>query len=281
MSVGKKDKNQTDTTSLQFLDQPVKELMRHVGRQIILPTFGHLDTDDIFAKGQNDHVTRIDHESEIYLTVVLSKLLPDCAVIGEEAVAETPALLEKLQQDQPTWIIDPLDGTNNYIKGDPNFAVIIALVQQDQILAGWIYDVIQDQFAWAFAGQGCWYQDQRIVINRKQGQKKLTGSIPYHLNKQWQLVEDRDDLPVNVMQSLSCAGQDYLRLLRHEMDFVTFKRSNPWDHAAGALIWREAGGEVCNWAVTDIYRPSQKRGGVLASASQAELRFLSEALQLT
>ena len=265
--------------SFQSLDRQVKALIHQVGRQIILPTFGHLGADDIFSKSLDDQVTIVDQQTEAFLTENLSHLLPESSVIGEEAAANHPELLSLLTEDRFIWVVDPLDGTKNYIQGQSDFAVIVALVKEDQILAGWIYDVLQEQFAWAFKGQGCWYNDTQIMISTQQDNSigKLSGSVPYPLRQNWQ-KEDPMTLPVIVKQSLSCAGKDYLRLLAGKLDFVTFRRSNPWDHAAGALLYHEAGGVVYNWALTQSYQPSQRTGGIIAAASLESLKKLSRLL---
>ena len=95
--------------------------------------------EQIEAKAADDAVTVADHAAEAILSDLLGKLLPEAAIVGEEAAHADPAVLDRLG-DALCWIIDPLDGTNNFAAGKPPFGILLALAERGETIAGWIYD---------------------------------------------------------------------------------------------------------------------------------------------
>ena len=107
-------------------------------------------------KGPGDLVTVADEESERQLTRRLMELVPNSAVIGEEAVAADQKVLDRIFDDVPVWIIDPVDGTSNFAAGKPAFGVIVAYARRGETLAGWIHDPLGKRTAVAMKGEGAW-----------------------------------------------------------------------------------------------------------------------------
>src|SRR5262249_31532208 len=103
-------------------------LMREVAATHILPRFRKLAAHEIHEKAPGNLVTIADLEAERALTPALTALIPGSLVVGEEAVAHDPAILDRLAGDDPVWVVDPVDGTQNFTKAVPCFAVIVALV---------------------------------------------------------------------------------------------------------------------------------------------------------
>ena len=109
---------------LHRLYQPVSELMQRVGDQVILPHFQNLQSHEIIEKSPGELVTVADRLSEEMLTEGLASLLPEAAIVGEEAVAADPTIIQHLNDDL-VWIVDPIDGTSNFSEGKSPFGIII------------------------------------------------------------------------------------------------------------------------------------------------------------
>ena len=121
------------------LHEPVVALMRQVARDVVMPRFRNLAAHEISEKAANDFVTIADKESELRLAEGLAAILPEAGIIGEEACAADPTILERAV-DGLNWIIDPIDGTGNFASGNPPFGIMIALADAGATLAGWILD---------------------------------------------------------------------------------------------------------------------------------------------
>src|SRR5262245_47949732 len=118
----------------------VSEIITAVAAEQIMPRFRKLASGDVQMKGVNDPVTIADQETERHLTAQLTKYLPGSVVIGEEAFAKDKAILNHISGEHPVWIIDPIDGTRNFVSGNPEFAVMVALVDKKKPIASWIHD---------------------------------------------------------------------------------------------------------------------------------------------
>ena len=124
----------------------VAAIMRDAANRAIMPRYQSLTADQIDAKAVDDVVTIADKEAELILAEGLARLLPEATIVGEEAAHANPALLDRLG-DALCWIIDPIDGTNNYAAGKPPFGVMIALSEAGETVAGWIYDPLSGRLA--------------------------------------------------------------------------------------------------------------------------------------
>jgi fructose-1,6-bisphosphatase/inositol monophosphatase family enzyme len=116
----------------------VGDLIREVAATVVLPRFRRLDDDDVQVKAPGDLVTVADQEAEVALTAGLTALLPGSLVLGEEAVAADPDVLRRVDDQGAVWIVDPVDGTNNFAAGKTPFAVMVALVRGGEPAASWI-----------------------------------------------------------------------------------------------------------------------------------------------
>ncbi|NCU12975.1 MAG: inositol monophosphatase, partial [Sphingomonadaceae bacterium] len=117
----------------------VLAVLRDAAARAVLPRYQSLAAHEIDAKAADDVVTIADKEAELILAEGLARLLPEAAIVGEEAAHADPALLDRLG-DALCWIIDPIDGTNNYAAGKPPFGLMVALSQSGETIAGWILD---------------------------------------------------------------------------------------------------------------------------------------------
>jgi fructose-1,6-bisphosphatase/inositol monophosphatase family enzyme len=259
-------------------------LIRDVSRTEIMPRFKHLKPADIHTKsGPLDPVTIADEAAEKALTAGLKKRFPDADIIGEEAVAANPDLIKRVAQPGKIWIIDPIDGTANYASDLPLFGVMLALVEADKVLAGFIHDPVCDDTAVAVAGQGAWMvapdgTKSPLHVAAPQPVKRMTGSVS------WRYMPEA--LRTHVLHRLDklagvtdyrCAAHQYRMLAAGHCDMQIFRRLYPWDHAAGFLLHQEAGGYARHFDGTP-YKPSQIEGGLLLAPDEASWHELAKAL---
>jgi fructose-1,6-bisphosphatase/inositol monophosphatase family enzyme len=261
------------------LDQ-VADLVREVAATIVLPRWRHLAADEIHQKSPGDLVTIADQESEQALTRGLTALLPGSIVVGEEATAADSRVLEGVGDAGAVWIVDPVDGTNNFAAGKAPFAIMVALVRDGEPVASWILDVPGDHLTVAEAGSGAYRDGVRVKTRTDDpGAAALRGVVARRYFPQ----EMRDPLTANspalgeVTSGRHCAGYEYPAVATDEQQFAMFWRILPWDHVPGALIVREAGGTVLHLDGSP-YRPVDGERGLLAAANDDIWRTVRDTL---
>jgi fructose-1,6-bisphosphatase/inositol monophosphatase family enzyme len=240
--------------------------MRDVAVSIMLPRFRQLTTAQVSQKTPGDYVTIVDRESEAFLSESLARLLPEARVIGEEAASEDPAILDRIG-DGVAWIIDPLDGTNNFTEGKPPFAIMIGLAIDGVREAGWIYDPIGNRMCHAARGGGCWVDGVRVTSRPSGGPLPKAAIATYFMPEDRQAdVRARAVGKLEIVAIPRCAGEQYPRLFLGSNDIALFERTHPWDHAAGALMLEEAGGRIARHD-GGPYRLDVPGTGAIAAAS--------------
>ena len=251
--------------------QAIAAIIREAALAEILPRFRNLQAHQIREKRPGDLVTEADVEAERVLTRRLTDLLPGSVVIGEEACAHDPTVLDRLDRDEPAWIIDPVDGTSNFAHGRPTFGTIVALASRQRTLAGWIHDPIADVTAIALAGEGAWIGERRLVAAQGVPLREMAGSLGYRKNK---------DLAASVGRLVrhGSVAHDYLALAEGRIHFAFYRRLNPWDHAAGVLMHAEAGGYAALLDGTP-YRPLFSPVGVLLAPNRNDWDMLRGRLE--
>ena len=226
------------------LNTAVISLLQSTAQAVILPRYQALTAADIQEKTPGDLVTIADKESEAMLTEGLARLMPDAAIIGEEGCAADPTLLGTLNQ-QLAWIIDPIDGTHNFAHGQPPFAIMVALVEGGDTLAGWIYDPLTQRLCSAERGKGAFINGKRVT-SKGSGAALPVAGISVHFME----AEQRADCLVRTAGKMTladiprCAGEQYPRIVLGQNDLALFERTLPWDHVPGALFLEEAGGKI-------------------------------------
>ena len=215
---------------------------RKVGRQL-LKDFGEVEQLQVSSKGPGDFVSRADRMAEKTIREALLEARPSYGFLGEEG-----GLVEG---EDPTrrWIVDPLDGTTNFLHGLPHWAVSIALEHKGAIVAGVIHDPVKNETFWAEKGEGAWMDERRLRVS---GRTRMIESIfatgvPFaaspHLPKT--LMDLARLMP-------ECAGVRRFGAAALDMAYVAAGRYegfwerglHPWDFAAGIIIVTEAGGKV-------------------------------------
>ena len=245
----------------------VANYIRETARAVILPRFRTLGHGDVREKKPGDPVTVADTEAEQELTRRLQNVIDGAHVLGEESVAEDPSRLAWLSAEAPVWIIDPIDGTSNFVRGNAGFAVIVALAQQGAVEAGWIYNPLGDVMISALKGQGAWSAGRRLQVKRDVPPEKLTGAAYGRTKSGVRSGRALNDSGrVRGVHNQGCSGLEYMAIAQGMAQFSLHSRSLPWDHAAGMLIVHEAGG-LGGFLDGGVYDPRITDRPVLAAST--------------
>jgi len=252
----------------QALTPAVAAIMRDAAARAIMPHYQSLTAEQIDAKAADDVVTVADTESEAILAESLARLLPEAAIVGEEAAHADPALMQRLG-DRLCWIIDPIDGTNNYAAGKPPFGILIALAEAGETVAGWIYDPLKDRLCHAHRGLGAFIGDERVTARVTGAEPPIAAISLVFADPEKRIALRTQIAPHYAMVDIPrCAAEQYPRLVLGENDVSIFERTLAWDHAAGVLFVNEAGGKAAR-PDGSPYRVDEDRKGLIGAASPA------------
>lgn len=210
--------------------------------KIIIRHMGRLEAHDISEKGRNDFVTEVDKLAEKEIIKTLKKSYPDHKIIAEES-----GITEG--NEDYVWIVDPLDGTTNYIHGIPHVAVSIAMKQKGKLEHAVIYDPIRDELFTATRGEGARLNDRRIRVSSQiRLEKSLIGTgFPFRNPENIQLYLQIFEALLPTTGGIRRAGSaalDLAYVAAGRLDGFLELSLSPWDMAAGALLIKEAGGLV-------------------------------------
>lgn len=256
----------------------VEAIMREANGRAIVPRFRKLDPAQIDHKAADDVVTVADRESEAMLTESLAKLLPGALVVGEEAAFADASVLDRLA-DNLCWIVDPLDGTNNFAYGRAPFGVLVALADRGETLGGWILDSLTGRFCHATAGGGAWVDGERVAA-RTSGEAVPVAAISLVFLEEARREQVRSRIAPHyrLVDIPRCAAEQYPRLVLGANDVSVFERALPWDHAAGALFLNEAGGRCARPDGSPYRVDEHTRRGLIGAASPALFDRLAQQL---
>ncbi|MCB2412851.1 inositol monophosphatase [Demequina sp. TTPB684] len=248
------------------LSTAVLAAMTRAAETEILPRWRSLAASEIRTKAHDwDLVTDADVEAEKQLTVALRDIL-DVTVVGEEATAVNPALLDEVGTGEPCWVVDPVDGTRNFVHGEETFACMVALIDGGRTQAAWITYPTTGSEVHAARGVGAFLDGQRHVAPAPPRPEALRGAVSAVYTGKGAddaLLERAGTLgPASPIRF--CAGWDYLDIVTGQTDYTSFTRTLPWDHAPGALIVSEAGLRVARFDGSE-YLPGDKRTGILTA----------------
>ena len=211
------------------------------GGEVLRRFFGTLAPGQVSEKAHNDFVSAADRASEEVIVSFLRAETPEFGVLAEEGGASGG--------EGARWVVDPLDGTANFVRSFPHFAVSVGLVERDEVLVGAVYDPMRDEMFAAAAGAGAWRNGRRLAVSGRAGLAGgfLTTGFPFRVHHMLDLYLDifRDVfLQVAAIRRPGAAALDLAHTAAGVFDgFFEFCLS-PWDIAAGALLVREAGGVV-------------------------------------
>ncbi|GAA2031308.1 inositol monophosphatase family protein [Catenulispora yoronensis] len=225
----------------------VERIIRETAANEIVPRFRHLRPADIAEKGPNDPVTVADRAAEETLAKRLQAFVPGSVVVGEERVADDPTVMTLLDGPDPVWIIDPIDGTRNFVAGDPNFATLVTLAYGGRLVASWTYGPIVGVSATALTGQGA--KSNGVPLRITPGPRSMHGLRVAAADEEWWPNADRHKYAGLCERGiafapLSACGLTYVEVAAQRLDAMILTWDLPWDHAAGLLLIAEAGGAV-------------------------------------
>lgn len=242
---------------------------RNAGK-VIIRSFEQLDKVEVESKGTNDFVTSVDKDAEQAIIETLRKSYPEHTIIGEEFGVSTGT------DDDYQWIIDPLDGTTNFVKGIPHFAVSIALKVKGKLDQAVVFDPIRGELFTASRGKGAQLNSMRI---RVKAQKELAGTVlatgfPFknrqHTNAYMAmfaaLFQKTSD-----MRRAGSAALDLAYVAAGRADGFFEIGLKPWDTAAGELLVIEAGGLVTDFVGGHNHA---KSGNIVASNTRLQKQIL-------
>jgi myo-inositol-1(or 4)-monophosphatase len=194
----------------------------------LIRDFGEIEKLQVSIKGPTDFVSNADLKAEKMIIEELKKARPYYSIISEEEGSETN------KDKKNTWIIDPIDGTTNFLHGIPHFAISIALRCENEIISGLIYDPIKDEMFYAEKDNGAFFNNQRIRVSKKK-------DINVCLFATGGKSKNEIDLPIRKSGS-AALDMAYVGAGRYDGYFQN--ELNLWDIAAGIVIIKEAGGTI-------------------------------------
>ncbi|NTS64127.1 inositol monophosphatase [Sphingomonas sp. HHU CXW] len=248
------------------LDQTILRLLERVAAEVILPRFGRLSAADTAEKTPGDWVTIADRESEAIITDELLRLDPHARVVGEEAASADPSLIDTVGHGR-VWLVDPLDGTNNFAEGREPFGMMVALVEDGVTQAGWIYAPVTKRLCSARRGAGAFIDGVRVTAARPTDRVPVATYSNYWFSPgEAAAIETAAAGVLDLRHGLRCAAAQYAALVDGTHDIARFERIYPWDHAAGSLFLTEAGGHIAR-PDGQPYRSTDTGKGLLAAAS--------------
>lgn len=249
-------------------DDRVATAIRDVSAEVIMPRFRSLGPNDVMEKHPGDLVTIADQLAEEALAQRLQELDADSQVVGEEAVAADHTVLERASAGGRVWIIDPIDGTGAFARGDSRFAVMVALIDEGVTVSGWIWQPTAERMFVAHRGRGA-YCNGRLIdprTNLRHNLDEMTGDVrtTFFVDpKRLELMRRFEGRDRVVVDRGGACGYVYPELATGALDFAVFGRQYPWDHAAGVLILEEAGGAARDLA-GQPYQPTHTTWGLLS-----------------
>ena len=196
--------------------------------KVIIRDFGEVENLQVKKKGPKDFVTKTDKRVEKILIEELKKSKKNYSFISEET-----GIINNSDENN-IWIIDPIDGTTNFLHGIPHFAISIALKSNNEIISGLIFDPIKNEMFYAEKNSGSFFNNRRIRVSKKDDLQDCLfatnheGAISSQLN----------------LRYTGCAALDLAYVSCGRLDGYFHNKINVWDVAAGVLIIREAGGKV-------------------------------------
>lgn len=236
---------------------------------IIVRAMKRLDTVKIAEKHPNDFVTEVDQRVEQEIISIIQKAYPTHSILGEEG--------GEIQGDDYQWIIDPIDGTRNFIHGFPHFAISIAVAHKNKLEHGVIYDPIRQELFTASRGKGAHLNERRIRVS----QRKHLGECLLGTGFAYRHVTNDHTIPSRILHGIIPVCGDIRRAGAATLDlaYVACGRLDGfwelglhiWDIAAGILLVKEAGGMVCDPSGGENYL---KTGNIVAANPAIMRQFL-------
>ena len=223
--------------------------------KILIRDFGEIEKLQVSKKGPTDFVTNADIKAEKIIIEELKKAKPNYSIISEESGVENN------KDKDNTWVIDPIDGTVNFLHGIPHFAISIALKSNNEIISGLIFDPIKDEIFYAEKNNGAFFNNHRIRVSKK-------NEIDNCLFVTGGKFKNEPDLPY---RKSGCAALDMAYVASGRYDGYFQNNLHLWDIAAGIILVKEAGG-----IVNEIDLSVNKNIKIIASSTDINPKLLKK-----
>ena len=237
----------------------------------LLRDFGEVEQLQVSKKGPADFVSAADLRAERIVLRELARARPDYGSLSEERGATEG------RGSNRRWLVDPLDGTTNFLHGVPHFCISIGLEEDGQIVAGTIYDPLRDEMFWAEKGAGAFLNDRRLRVSARGDLHDaiVATGVPHHGRVGHEpFLKQMESMMAEVagIRRLGSAALDLAYVAAGRYEGYWEAGLSPWDLAAGIIIVREAGGFVSDLAGGDTMLDC---GDVIASNDQLHRQFAS------
>lgn len=221
------------------------------GGDFIRQELGKVQHQSIEEKSFNQLVSYVDRQAEELLVTELRKIVPEATFLTEEKTVEN-------SQGEWQWIIDPLDGTTNFLHGLPVFAVSIALRHKDEVVVGVVYEINRDECFYAWQGGGAHLNEESIHVTKTSELAQALVATGFPTTNFDRLIQYQNALALFMQHTrgvrrLGAAAVDLVYTACGRFDAFFEYSLNPWDVAAGALIVQEAGGKVSDFRGGEDY----------------------------
>lgn len=241
----------------------VDRAIREVGAAEVVARFDRLTADDIGEKSPGDFVTIADQECERALGERL-RAIRDLPVVGEEAAAEDPNLLSMIESSEACWVVDPIDGTSNFVAGSTDYVVMVALVEAGEMAGAWVWHPHTDDML--HVTDASTTTRNGASVERRPSTDGPVGVIKtaYMPQPAKDIVRELAPEIGTLVPGRKCAGLEYGELVDGDIDFLFYWRTYPWDHAPGGLLAQQAGMRVARLDGSP-YRPGDSQTGLLSA----------------
>tara|TARA_Y100000992_G_scaffold179387_1_gene121115 strand:+ start:567 stop:1307 length:741 start_codon:yes stop_codon:yes gene_type:complete len=223
--------------------------------KILIRDFGEIEKLQVSKKGPNDFVTNSDFKTEKIIIDELKKARPNYSILSEENG------FEDNKDKKNVWIIDPIDGTINFLHGIPHFAICIALKSHDEIISGLIFDPIKNEMFYAEKNNGAYLNNQRIKVSKR-------NNVDEGLFATGGKINFETDLPY---RKSGCAALDMAYVSSGRYDGYFQDNLNLWDVAAGIILIQEAGG-----VLNELNLSNYKNIKIIASSSDINSKLIQK-----
>ena len=262
----------------------VGEILAFAARTEIMPRFRKLTAGQIRQKSSAfDLVTEADEAAEAVISASLTAAFPGAVVIGEEGTHKEPALLDTIADAELAFIVDPVDGTKNFASNLPLFGVMAAVTVRGEIIAGVIHDPVCRDWAYAVRGGGAWTEQE----DRTRSPLRVADPVPVsemegfvgtnYCPEPMRAIVNGNLSRLGATNALRCAAHEYRTAAAGHCHILFYHRLMPWDHAAGWLLHREAGGYSAHFDGMP-YRPTHFSGGLICAPDEATWHLARAAL---
>lgn len=236
--------------------EAIAQLLKNTADEVINPRFRQLADGEIEEKKPGDLVTVADREAEDHLAAQLREVYPDATIVGEETVFLGTSATSTIATAEHAFVIDPIDGTRNFVHGNEQHGVMLAEVRNGVTTRGWIWQPHFDRMYTVEKGAG------DVLVNGVSAERATKHNPPLGASGSRHVGMDGGGKLQPTIHSSGAACFDYPNAMAGDIDFMYFSNAHPWDHLAGALMLAETGG-VARMLSGEDYSASTTGKGLL------------------